>query len=101
MVAEHVLRAGPPRGGTEAGELALPALATVGGTPLVDQVVTDGNGDFPLAEAEDLGRLGSWSVDLEAGTVYFSDGLRELCGHHRRTARSPTRWTWCTPTTRS
>ena len=79
LVAEHVLRAGLPLGGVPAGELAMPGLATPSDVPpLVDRVGGE-NWDFPLADAEDLGGLGLWSVDLEAGAVYFSDGLRELC----------------------
>ena len=80
-MAEHVLRAGLPLGGVQAGELDAPAVATPSEVPpLVDHVVTDGTGGFPLSDAEDLARLGLWSVDLETGGVYFSEGLRELCG---------------------
>jgi diguanylate cyclase (GGDEF)-like protein/PAS domain S-box-containing protein len=80
-LAEHVLRADLPPGGVQAGELDAPAVATPSEVPpLVDHVVTDGSGGFPLVDAEDLARLGLWSVDLETGGVYFSDGLRELCG---------------------
>jgi diguanylate cyclase (GGDEF)-like protein/PAS domain S-box-containing protein len=79
-VAEHVLRAGLPLGGVQAGELDVPAVATPSEVPpLVDHVLTDGTGGFPLSDAEDLARLGLWSVDLETGGVYFSEGLRELC----------------------
>jgi diguanylate cyclase (GGDEF)-like protein/PAS domain S-box-containing protein len=58
----------------------MPALATSAHPPLADQVLTDGNRDFPLAEAEDLARLGTWTVDLQAATISLSDGLLELCG---------------------
>ncbi len=59
----------------------MPGLATPSEVPqLADQVVTDGSGRFPLEDAEDLAGLGLWSVELETGTVYFSTGLRELCG---------------------
>ena len=81
MVAEHVLRAGLPPGGVRAGELAVPGLATPSDVPpLVDRVVTDPSRGFSVAEVEELARLGLWSVDLESGSAYFSDGLRELCG---------------------
>ena len=81
LVAEHVLRAGPPLGGVQAGELAVPALATPSDVPpLVDRVVTDPSWGFPLAEAEDLAGLGLWSVDLESGRSTSPTGLRELCG---------------------
>ncbi|MGH3877787.1 MAG: sensor domain-containing protein [Actinophytocola sp.] len=80
-MAEHVLRAGLPLGGVSAGELAAPGFATPSDVPpLVDRVAAGQSWDFPLADAEDLGRLGLWSVDLEGGAVHFSDGLRELCG---------------------
>ncbi|HEY7594537.1 MAG TPA: EAL domain-containing protein [Actinophytocola sp.] len=80
-MAEHVLRAGMPRSGVQAGELAVPALATQSQpAPLIDRVITDATGSFPLADVEDLARLGVWSVDLRAGTMYLSEGLRELCG---------------------
>jgi diguanylate cyclase (GGDEF)-like protein/PAS domain S-box-containing protein len=80
-LAEHVLRAGLPLGGVQAGKLDVPAVATPSEVPpLVDHVVTDGTGGFPLPDAEDLARLGLWSVDLETGGVYFSEGLRALCG---------------------
>ena len=81
MVAEHVLRAGMPRGGVQAGNLGMPALATPSDVPpSVDRVVTDAPGDFPISDAEDLARLGLWSIDPEVGTIHISDGLRALCG---------------------
>jgi diguanylate cyclase (GGDEF)-like protein/PAS domain S-box-containing protein len=80
-VAEHVVRAGMPRRGVQAGDLGAPAFATPSDVPLlIDRVVTDATGDFPLADAEDLGRLGLWSVDLAARTIYLSEGMRDLCG---------------------
>src|ERR1700741_4160931 len=81
VVGEHVLRAGLPLGGVPAGDLAVPGLATPSDVPpLVDRVSAGEDWAFPLAHAEDLGGIGLWSVDLEAGAVFFSDGLRELCG---------------------
>jgi diguanylate cyclase (GGDEF)-like protein/PAS domain S-box-containing protein len=59
----------------------VPAFATPSEVPLlVDRVVTDATSAFPLADAEDLARLGLWSVDLAAGTIYISEGLRDRCG---------------------
>jgi diguanylate cyclase (GGDEF)-like protein/PAS domain S-box-containing protein len=80
-VAEHVLRAGTPPGGVEAGKLAVSALTTPpGAASLAEHVISNLTDGFPLADAEDLARLGLWSVDFAAHTIYFSDGLRELCG---------------------
>lgn len=80
-MAEHVARAGPPLSEVRAGESGMPALVPPGIEPsLVDHVSTDGTRRFPITDAEDLAELGVWSVDLEAGHAYFSDGLRVLCG---------------------
>ncbi|HEY0454652.1 sensor domain-containing protein [Actinophytocola sp.] len=80
-MAEHVVRAGLPFTEVRAGELGMPGLDRPGiARPTVDHVTNDASWRFPLADAEDLAGLGVWSVDLEAGLAYFSDGLRALCG---------------------
>jgi diguanylate cyclase (GGDEF)-like protein/PAS domain S-box-containing protein len=77
VVAEHVVRAGRLFGELPTGDSALPA----GVEPLVDNVVDDPERTAEmLAGAERIAQFGVWSVDVEAGSAYFSDGLRTLCG---------------------
>ncbi len=75
------MRVGLPFTEMRAGELGMPSFDPADiEPPLIDHVATDSAGRFPLVEAEDLAELGLWSVDVEAGEVYFSYGLRALCG---------------------
>ncbi|HEX2132947.1 MAG TPA: EAL domain-containing protein [Actinophytocola sp.] len=80
-MAEHVLRAGPHPAAVRTGELAMPAagansaVSVTGEPPRVDAVTP-----VLLADIEELAQLGVWTVDVRAGRVYFSDGLRRLCG---------------------
>jgi diguanylate cyclase (GGDEF)-like protein/PAS domain S-box-containing protein len=76
VVAEHVVRAGRLFSKQPTGDSVLPN----GKDPLVDTVA-----DTPvhalelLAGVEKIAEIGIWGVDLEAGTAYFSEGLRKMC----------------------
>jgi diguanylate cyclase (GGDEF)-like protein/PAS domain S-box-containing protein len=77
VVAEHVVRAGRLFGELLTGDSVLPT----GAEPLVDNVEDDPERTAEmLAGAERIAQFGVWSVDVEAGSAYFSDGLRTLCG---------------------
>ena len=75
-MAEHVVRAGRLHSEQPTGESLLPN----GEDPLVDTVaMTPEHALELLSGVEKIAELGIWVVDLEAGTAYFSDGLRKMC----------------------
>lgn len=76
MVAEHVLRAGRLYNEQPTGESVLPR----DGDPLVEAVATTPEHALELlAGVEKIAELGVWSIDLQAGAAYFSEGMRKMC----------------------
>jgi diguanylate cyclase (GGDEF)-like protein/PAS domain S-box-containing protein len=76
VLAEHVVRAGRLHSEQPTGESMLPN----GKDPLVDTVAqTPEHALELLAGVEKIAEIGIWGVDLEAGTAYFSEGLRKMC----------------------
>jgi diguanylate cyclase (GGDEF)-like protein/PAS domain S-box-containing protein len=76
VVAEHVVRAGSLYSEQPTSESVLPD----GTDPLVDTFAqTPEHALELLAGVEKIAEIGIWSVDLVAGTAYFSEGLRKMC----------------------
>ena len=76
MVAEHVVRAGRLLGEQPTGDSTMPR----DGDPQVEYVATVPEHAVELlAGVERIAQLGVWRIDLEAGTAYFSEGMREMC----------------------
>ncbi|WP_342744793.1 sensor domain-containing protein [Actinophytocola xinjiangensis] len=70
------------------GGLDAPAVTLASQRPRVETVVSDGPRSLRLSDAEDIAQLGVWSIDLAAGHVYISDGMRRLCGMSSETTVS-------------
>jgi len=76
VVAEHVVRAGRLLGEQPTGDSTMPR----DGDPQVEYVATVPEHAVELlAGVERIAQLGVWRIDLEAGTAYFSEGMREMC----------------------
>lgn len=76
MVAEHVVRAGRLHSEQPTGESVLPH----DGDPLVEDVATTPEHALELlAGVEKIAEIGIWSIDLQAGHAYFSEGMRKMC----------------------
>jgi diguanylate cyclase (GGDEF)-like protein/PAS domain S-box-containing protein len=77
VVAEHVVRAGRLFDEQPTGKSMLPGGVDL----LVDDVATTPEHALELlAGVEKIAELGVWSIDLQAGSAYFSEGMRTMCG---------------------
>lgn len=87
-LADYVVRAELPLTGERVGEFGLGPEALAAEAGLSEPVFAEPAGPYDeplvertlLLEAEELARMGSWSVDLRSGKAYLSEGLRKLCG---------------------